>query len=107
MPYALVLLRSQDVAEALRRLPPNIVVERNCRLRRAIDLSMKKETLPYDLQAKQTPDEHYLAVRLPTACMSHTLVLCSCEILCTEMDRQLHHSLLAHCMHVRAACVTN
>lgn len=60
---ALRPLALQDVAEALRRLPPDVVVARNCRLRRALDLSMKKEVLPKELQAKQTPDEHYLAVR--------------------------------------------
>jgi ubiquinol-cytochrome c reductase subunit 7 len=53
----------QDVAEALRRLPEDVVVARNCRLKRAMDLSMKGIKLPYDLQEKQTPFEYYLQVR--------------------------------------------
>ncbi len=52
----------QDVAEALRRLPPDVVVARNCRLRRALDLSSKHESLPADLLAKQTPELSYLGV---------------------------------------------
>ncbi len=52
----------QDVAEALRRLPPDVVIARNCRLRRALDLSCKHEGLPADLLAKQTPENSYLLV---------------------------------------------
>lgn len=54
----------QDVAEALRRLPPEVVVARNQRLKRAMDLSMKHEKLPKELRDKQTPFEHYLLVGL-------------------------------------------
>jgi ubiquinol-cytochrome c reductase subunit 7 len=50
------------VAEALRRLPPEVVVARNQRLKRAMDLSMKSEKLPQALREKQTPFEHYLLV---------------------------------------------
>jgi ubiquinol-cytochrome c reductase subunit 7 len=50
----------QDVAEALRRLPPHVVVERNQRLKRAMDLSLKHEKLPKALRDKQTPFDHYL-----------------------------------------------
>ncbi|CAA2991954.1 cytochrome b-c1 complex subunit 7, partial [Olea europaea subsp. europaea] len=39
-----------DVKEALNRLPREIVDARNQRLKRAIDLSMKHEYLPEDLQ---------------------------------------------------------
>ncbi|KAG2500179.1 hypothetical protein HYH03_001760 [Edaphochlamys debaryana] len=53
-------LKDEDVAEALRRLPPDVIVARNCRLRRALDLSGKHEALPEDLQAKQTPELSYL-----------------------------------------------
>ncbi|KAF8065502.1 hypothetical protein HT031_003103 [Scenedesmus sp. PABB004] len=49
-----------DVAEALRRLPADVVVARNARLKRAMDLSLKGTTLPEDLQAKQTPFASYL-----------------------------------------------
>ena len=53
----------KDVAEALRRLPPDTIVSRNQRLKRAMDLSLKHETLPKELRDKQTPFEHYLLVR--------------------------------------------
>ncbi|GFP81487.1 cytochrome b-c1 complex subunit 7 [Phtheirospermum japonicum] len=39
-----------DVKEALNRLPREIVDARNQRLKRAIDLSMKHDYLPEDLQ---------------------------------------------------------
>lgn len=53
----------QDVAEALRRLPPDVIMARNARLRRAIDLDLKHDHLHGDLLAKQTPGESYLQVR--------------------------------------------
>lgn len=53
-------LMDLDVAEALRRLPEDVVVARNQRLKRAMDLSMKHEKLPKALRDKQTPFEHYL-----------------------------------------------
>ncbi|KAH6760678.1 Cytochrome bd ubiquinol oxidase [Perilla frutescens var. hirtella] len=49
-----------DVKEALNRLPREIVDARNQRLKRALDLSMKHEYLPEDLQAMQTPFRSYL-----------------------------------------------
>ncbi|XP_047964507.1 cytochrome b-c1 complex subunit 7 [Salvia hispanica] len=49
-----------DVKEALNRLPREIVDARNQRLKRAMDLSMKHEYLPQDLQAMQTPFRSYL-----------------------------------------------
>ncbi|KAL6955625.1 hypothetical protein U1Q18_021820 [Sarracenia purpurea var. burkii] len=49
-----------DVKEALNRLPREIVDARNQRLKRAMDLSMKHEYLPDDLQAMQTPFRNYL-----------------------------------------------
>jgi len=39
-----------DVKEALNRLPKEVVDARHARLKRAIDLSMKHEYLPDDLQ---------------------------------------------------------
>lgn len=41
-----------DIKEALARLPREIVDARNQRLKRAMDLSMKHEYLPKDLQVK-------------------------------------------------------
>jgi hypothetical protein len=52
----------QDIAEALRRLPDDVVLARNARLKRVMDLSMKHEHLPKELQEKQTPFQHYLLV---------------------------------------------
>lgn len=49
-----------DVAEALRRLPEQVVLDRNARLKRAMDLSLKGTFLPKELQEKQTPFEWYL-----------------------------------------------
>ncbi|KDP33618.1 hypothetical protein JCGZ_07189 [Jatropha curcas] len=49
-----------DIKEALNRLPREIVDARNQRLKRAMDLSMKHEYLPEDLQARQTPFRNYL-----------------------------------------------
>ncbi|XP_031371897.1 cytochrome b-c1 complex subunit 7-2-like [Punica granatum] len=49
-----------DVKETLNRLPTEIVDARNQRLKRAMDLSMKHEYLPENLQAMQTPFRGYL-----------------------------------------------
>ncbi|MED6110938.1 hypothetical protein PIB30_047692 [Stylosanthes scabra] len=49
-----------DVKEALNRLPKEVVDARHQRLKRAMDLSMKHEYLPEDLQAMQTPFRGYL-----------------------------------------------
>ncbi|XP_026468751.1 cytochrome b-c1 complex subunit 7-like [Ctenocephalides felis] len=49
-----------DVTEALRRLPQNIVDERNFRLVRAMQLSMNKITLPKDQWIKWEEDWRYL-----------------------------------------------
>ncbi|CAA6665595.1 unnamed protein product [Spirodela intermedia] len=49
-----------DIKEALARLPREVVDARNQRLKRAMDLSMKHEYLPEDLQALQTPFRSYL-----------------------------------------------
>ncbi|CAF2147423.1 hypothetical protein IGI04_000535 [Brassica rapa subsp. trilocularis] len=51
---------SMDIKEALNRLPREVVDARNQRLKRAMDLSMKHEYLPKDLQAVQTPFRGYL-----------------------------------------------
>ena len=39
-----------DVAEALKRLPQEVIDARNQRLKRAMDISMKHTSLPKDLQ---------------------------------------------------------
>lgn len=43
-----------------RRLPKEVTDARNQRLYRAIDLSMKHESLPVELQAMQDPFKPYL-----------------------------------------------
>ncbi|KAF6167281.1 hypothetical protein GIB67_043142 [Kingdonia uniflora] len=53
-----------DINEALNRLPREVVDARNQRLKRAMDLSMKHDELPADLQAMQTPFRTYLAEML-------------------------------------------
>ncbi|XP_021758140.1 cytochrome b-c1 complex subunit 7-2-like [Chenopodium quinoa] len=53
-------MEDHDIKEALDRLPREIVDARNQRLLRAMDLSMKHEYLPEDLQAMQTPFRSYL-----------------------------------------------
>nr|ACZ54008.1 ubiquinol-cytochrome C reductase complex 14kD subunit [Wolffia arrhiza] len=53
-------LHDLDIKEALARLPREIVHARNQRLKRAMDLSMKHDYLPEDLQALQTPFRSYL-----------------------------------------------
>ncbi|XP_057836509.1 cytochrome b-c1 complex subunit 7-1, mitochondrial [Cryptomeria japonica] len=49
-----------DLQEALNRLPREVVDARNQRIKRAMDLSMKHEYLPKELQAVQTPFRGYL-----------------------------------------------
>ncbi|KQK12590.1 cytochrome b-c1 complex subunit 7 [Brachypodium distachyon] len=49
-----------DIKEALGRLPREVVDARHQRLKRAMDLSMKHQYLPDDLQALQTPFRSYL-----------------------------------------------
>ena len=50
----------QDVDEALKRLPQDVLDARNQRLRRASDLSLKHSELPKELQQLQTPFELYV-----------------------------------------------
>ncbi|KAK3145743.1 hypothetical protein QOZ80_3BG0256810 [Eleusine coracana subsp. coracana] len=50
-----------DIKEALGRLPTEVVDARIQRLKRSMDLSMKHQYLPEDLQAIQTPFRSYLS----------------------------------------------
>ncbi|OWM86685.1 hypothetical protein CDL15_Pgr015721 [Punica granatum] len=68
-----------DVKETLNRLPTEIVDARNQRLKRAMDLSMKHEYLPENLQAMQTPFRGYLKDML-ALCLSSVAVDCIAEI---------------------------
>ena len=53
---------TQDVDEALKRLPQEEVDARNQRLKRAMDLSLKHVNLEKNMQAKQTPYLSYIRV---------------------------------------------
>ncbi|KAK3023903.1 hypothetical protein RJ639_044525 [Escallonia herrerae] len=54
-----------DIKEALNRLPREVVDARNQRLKRAMDLSMKHEYLPDDLQVKREREEREALGALP------------------------------------------
>ena len=51
---------NQDVGAALERLPQDVVDARNQRLKRAMDLSLKRDYLPEPVKALQTPYAHYV-----------------------------------------------
>eukprot|EP00873_Tetraselmis_striata_P041248 jgi/Tetstr1/461512/TSEL_006618.t1 len=53
-------LSTGDIKNALERCPQEEVDLRNQRIKRAIDLSSKKQYLPAEMQAKQTPLQFYL-----------------------------------------------
>ncbi|GBP11070.1 Cytochrome b-c1 complex subunit 7 [Eumeta japonica] len=54
------LYETEDVQEALRRIPSHVVDERNFRLVRAMQLSLQKSILPKDQWTKFEEDELYL-----------------------------------------------
>ena len=59
---------SQDVAEAIQRLPVHEQDLRLQRLKRATDCSLKKSYLPKDLQKVQTPFNFYIDVSSRKPC---------------------------------------
>ncbi|GJN22949.1 hypothetical protein PR202_gb10559 [Eleusine coracana subsp. coracana] len=62
-----------DIKEALGRLPTEVVDARIQRLKRSMDLSMKHQYLPEDLQAIQTPFRSYLSDMLALWFIDHRL----------------------------------
>ncbi|XP_029447612.1 cytochrome b-c1 complex subunit 7 isoform X2 [Rhinatrema bivittatum] len=54
------LYENDDVKEAIRRLPEIVYDERNFRLKRALDLSLKHQILPKEQWTKYEEDVHYL-----------------------------------------------
>lgn len=54
----------QNIEEALRRTPQDVLDARMQRHKRAMDLSLKHVSLPKDMQDQQTPFEYYLQVCL-------------------------------------------
>ena len=70
----------QDLKEAMKRIPQEEIDARNQRIKRAMDVSLKKSYLPKHLQQVQTPYQAYLTVRAaPTGCLhaqaGHSLLL--------------------------------
>lgn len=53
-------LLNADVGVALERLPQDVVDARNQRLKRAMDLSLKRDYLPPPVKELQTPYAHYV-----------------------------------------------
>lgn len=47
-----VLYETEDVKEALRRLPENVLIERNYRILRAVQLSLSHDILPKEQWTK-------------------------------------------------------
>ncbi|XP_072266981.1 cytochrome b-c1 complex subunit 7 [Pyxicephalus adspersus] len=54
------LYEDNDVKEAIRRLPAKLYDERVFRIKRALDLDMKKTILPKEHWTKYEEDVHYL-----------------------------------------------
>ncbi|XP_007886092.1 cytochrome b-c1 complex subunit 7 [Callorhinchus milii] len=54
------MYEDDDVKEALKRLPEKLYHERNFRIKRALDLSMKQQILPKDNWTKYEEDSPYL-----------------------------------------------
>jgi ubiquinol-cytochrome c reductase subunit 7 len=54
------LMETPEVKEALRRLPKKLQDERQFRITRALNLSMKKDILPKDEWTKYEEDNSYL-----------------------------------------------
>lgn len=55
-----VLYETPDVEEALRRLPANLIDERNFRITRALQCSGQKKILPKEEWTKYEEDVRYL-----------------------------------------------
>ena len=64
--YEDLLVEVPDVEKALKRIPDEVLLEREQRIKRAFDLSVKRKTLPYENQPDQ-PLDHYLAKELEAA----------------------------------------
>ncbi|CAL8144289.1 unnamed protein product [Orchesella dallaii] len=58
--YHDILHETPEVVEALRRLPENVVDERNFRIVRALQLSMQKVYLPKEEWMTYEQDDYYL-----------------------------------------------
>jgi len=96
---------SQDTNEALNRLPPAEVDARNQRLRRAHDISLKKEYLPKEQQALQTPYLKYLEVPPGTSAIRILAAMfCGAQIICSQsqhlrLTEDLQHTTACSHLH--------
>ncbi|XP_075069935.1 cytochrome b-c1 complex subunit 7 [Mixophyes fleayi] len=54
------LYENEEVQEAIRRLPPKVYDDRIFRIKRALDLDMKKSILPKEQWTEYEQDVHYL-----------------------------------------------
>lgn len=50
-----IIVENKEVQWALDHAPPHVIEARNRRLRRALDLSYKREYLPEEIQKQQDP----------------------------------------------------
>eukprot|EP01039_Chlorochromonas_danica_P007413 gene7416-8199_t len=69
--YNDLLVESDDVVTALSRVSPQVLVERERRIRRAIDASAKKKTMPEEVQ-NYNPFDLYLAKQVRLAKFERT-----------------------------------
>ncbi|EHB07672.1 Cytochrome b-c1 complex subunit 7 [Heterocephalus glaber] len=54
------MYEDEDLKEAIRRLPENLYNDRMFRIKRALDLSLKRQVLPKDPWTKYEEDKFYL-----------------------------------------------
>ncbi|XP_069477498.1 cytochrome b-c1 complex subunit 7 [Ambystoma mexicanum] len=54
------IYENDDVKEAVKRLPPKAVDDRNFRIKRALDLTAKHQVLPKEMWTKYEEEDYYL-----------------------------------------------
>uniref|UniRef100_A0A8C8SZS6 Cytochrome b-c1 complex subunit 7 n=1 Tax=Peromyscus maniculatus bairdii TaxID=230844 RepID=A0A8C8SZS6_PERMB len=55
-----IIYETEDVKEAIRRLPENLYNDRMFQIKRALDLTMKHQILPKEQGTKYEEDKFYL-----------------------------------------------
>ncbi|XP_054400623.1 cytochrome b-c1 complex subunit 7-like [Pongo pygmaeus] len=58
------IYEDEDIKEAIRRLPENLYNDRMCRIKSALDLTMKHQILPKDQWTKYEEENFYLELYL-------------------------------------------
>jgi len=56
----LIMEEDPDMQEALKRLPQDVIDERNFRIKRALQLSMQHRILPEHMHTTDETDIHYV-----------------------------------------------